>query len=338
MASQIIYECQAFCPTLDRAKRRVPEEFIPCYDWFQQNTGEMISRLPHRMENRPKTPIPLSRDAGIYIPGTSLVSYKRGRKYALSVHSSGSGLYNDRKPIHLADGTWVLDYAAHSGSDSSQNYNGSLMNCLTDGVPVGVMVREATGYRILGLAFVERFNSATNMFTLHGPITDKSESEGAFAFPGFDDLTDDERSVLAEIDDTDERKLVKAEQVRREQQDAFRKSLLNAYEGACAITETDVPQVLQAAHINPYRGRKSQVVNNGILLRSEMHLLYDAHLVSIAPDTLKISLSDRLRGTTYATLTSSHLRLPRNEASHPNRNLLAAHYEQFMQENHVLVA
>ena len=69
-----------------------------------------------------------------------------------------------------------------------------------------------------------------------------------------------------------------------------------------------------------------------------MHLLYDAHLVSIAPDTLKISLSDRLRGTTYATLTSSHLRLPRNEASHPNRNLLAAHYEQFMQENHVLVA
>ena len=176
------------------------------------------------------------------------------------------------------------------------------------------------------------------MFTLHGPITDKSESEGAFAFPGFDALTDDERSVLTEIDDADERKLVKAEQVRREQQDAFRKSLLNAYEGACAITETDVPQVLQAAHINPYRGRKSQVVNNGILLRSDMHLLYDAHLISIEPDTLKISLSDRLRDTTYATFTSSHLRLPRNEASHPSRNLLAAHYEQFMQENRVLVA
>ena len=58
MTSQIIYECQAFCPTLERAKRRVPEEFIPCYDWFQRNTDETISRLPHRMESRPQTPIP----------------------------------------------------------------------------------------------------------------------------------------------------------------------------------------------------------------------------------------------------------------------------------------
>ena len=338
MTSQIIYECQAFCPTLERAKRRVPEEFIPCYDWFQRNTGETISRLPHHMESRPQTPIPLSRDAGIYIPGASHVSYRRGRKYALSVHSSGGGAYNDRKPILLADGTWVLDYAAHSGSDTSQDYNGALMNCLSDGVPVGVMIREAKGYRILGLAFVERFNSATNMFTLHGPITEKSEAEGAFAFPGFDALADNDRSILAEIDDQDERKLVKAEQVRREQQDAFRKMLFSAYEGSCAITETDVPQVLQAAHINPYRGRKSQVVNNGILLRSDMHLLYDAHLIAVEPEKLAICLSDRLRNTTYASYVSSHLRLPVDEASHPNRNLLAAHYEQFMQENQLLVA
>lgn len=337
MNSQIIYECQAFCPTLRRAKRRVPEEFIPCYDWFQQNTGETIPRLPHHMKNRPRTPIPLSRDAGIYIPGASLVSYKRGRRYALSIHSNGRGAYNDRRPINLADGTWVLDYAAHSGADTRQNYNSSLMNCLTDGVPVGVMVREANGYRILGLAFVERFNSATNMFTLHGPITEKSEAEGAFAFPGFDALVEDDRSILAEIDDGDERRLVKAEQVRREQQDAFRKTLLDAYEGACAITETDVPQVLQAAHINPYRGRKSQIVNNGILLRSDVHLLYDAHLISVEPDTLRISLSERLGSTAYVPLASCRLRLPHDEASHPSRNLLAAHYEQFMQENHVLI-
>nr|WP_286165725.1 HNH endonuclease signature motif containing protein [Olsenella uli] len=176
------------------------------------------------------------------------------------------------------------------------------------------------------------------MFTLHGPITEKSEAEGAFAFPGFDALAEDDRSILAEIDDGDERRLVKAEQVRREQQDAFRKTLLDAYEGACAITETDVPQVLQAAHINPYRGRKSQIVNNGILLRSDVHLLYDAHLISVEPDTLRISLSERLGSTAYVPLASCRLRLPHDEASHPSRNLLAAHYEQFMQENHVLVA
>ena len=135
MPEQLIYECPVFLPTLARAEKIVPPEYISCYEWFQRHEGETIPRLPHRLDRRPNTPIPLSRDAGIYIPGSSLVNYANGRRYALSVHSSGTERYADRAPIPLADGTWILDYAAHAGSDSSQGYNSALLNNLNDGIP-----------------------------------------------------------------------------------------------------------------------------------------------------------------------------------------------------------
>lgn len=339
MPDQIIYECQAFLPSLKRAQKRVPPEFLPCYDWFRENAGEKISRLPHRMEKRPDTPIPLSRDSGIYIPSASRVAYVHGRRYALSVHSSNTEVYDDQDPLPLADGTWLLDYAAHEGSDISQSYNKALMNCLSDGIPVGVMTAEPEGgYRVLGLAFVERYNSATHMFTLHGPVTPETEAQGSFILPELDDLLPDEQQLIASIDETDERRIVMAEQVRRERQDEFRALLLQAYEGTCAVTRTAVAQVLQAAHINPYRGRKSQVASNGILLRADLHLLYDAHLVSVEPDSLRIHLSERLSSTVYAKHHLQVLRVPEDPRLAPSPDLLALHYEQFRRENNVLVA
>lgn len=338
MQSQLIYECPVLLPTLSRAAKLVPPEFIPCYEWFQKHAGETISRLPHRMLQAPATPIPLSRDSGIYIPSAARVTYDGGRKYALSVHSSGTSRYADRKPIPLADGTWVLDYAAHEGSASNQGYNIALLNCLNDGIPVGVMYRESAGYRVLGLAFIERYNNVTHMFTLHGPISNDSESKSSFALPGFDEIPPDEQQLLVEYDGADERQIVMAQQVRRERQGKFRDALLRAYAGTCVITGTNVPEVLQAAHINPYRGRKSQIVNNGLLLRADLHLLYDAYLISVDPDTLSVALSERLGGTDYLRYNRKRLNNPIDMCLSPNPELLAMHYEQFRQENATLVA
>ena len=338
MQSQLIYECPVLLPTLSRAEALAPPAFVPCYEWFQKNAGETIPRLPHRMTQPPATPIPLSRDSGIYIPSTARVTYDGERKYALSVHSSGASRYADRKPIPLADGTWVLDYAAHEGPASNQGYNAALLNCLIDGVPVGVMFRESAGYRVLGLAFVERYNSATRMFTLHGPVSDDSESKDSFAIPGFDEMPLDERQALIEYDGTDQRRVVMAQQVRREQQEKFRYELRRAYADTCVITGTNVPEVLQAAHINPYRGKKSQVVNNGLLLRADLHLLYDAHLISVDPDTLSVTLSERLGSTDYLRYNHKKLNDPIDVRLSPDPELLAMHYEQFRQENAALVA
>lgn len=338
MQDRIVYNSPVPFFSLERAEKIVPPEFRTCYAWFIEHTGEKIPRLPHRMENPPATPIPLSRDSGIYIPSSSRVEYDGQRRYALSIHSTGKGNYDDASPIQFADGTWVLDYAAHAGKDLDQGYNAALINCLHDGIPVGVMFKEPPGYRVLGLAYVEQFNSASMMFTLHGPITPQTEAEGLFANPDFVSLPQHEQQLLMELDGTDERLIVKARQVRRQQQGQFRKNLFDAYRGACAISGVTVPEVLQAAHINPYRGRKSQIASNGILLRADLHLLYDAHLISVEPDSLNVAMSDRLARTPYVQYNQHRLYEPQIASNAPNRELLAAHYRQFRQENRVLVA
>lgn len=339
MPSQLVYECPVLLPTLDRAEQLVPWQFVPCYDWFIANAGNAVPKLPHHMENRPQTPIPLSRDSGIYVPGAAQVSYDGDRRYALSVHSNSTGRYDDRAPIPLADGTWILDYAAHQGSDVNQQYNRALMNCLEDGIPVGVMTRERRGgYLVRGLAFVECYNSVTRMFTLHGPVSHETEARGAFVPQGFDDLSPEQQQIVVEYDGEDERRRVTAQQVRREQQSLFRSKLLEAYNEACAISGTNVTTVLQAAHINPYRGRRSQIVQNGLLLRADLHLLYDAHLISVTPDHHDVVLSKRLSSTEYARYESIKLREPFDPAQSPSDELLAIHYEQFRRENELFVA
>lgn len=337
MPPQFISECPVILPTLERAEKFVPPEFIPCYQWFCDHVGETISRLPHRMQNPPSMPIPLSRDAGIYVPSTRRVTYE-SHPYALSVHGSTKGRYNDRTPIDLGDGTWILDYEQHAGADTVQGYNGALRNCLEDGVPVGVMIRQNGGYLILGLAFVERYNALSGMFTLHGPISSTTIQTGSFELPELEGLAASERQTLIEYDGADERRFVEAQAVRREQQGRFRKELFEAYGGACAISGTDVSEVLQAAHINPYRGKHSQFVRNGILLRADLHLLYDAHLMTVDPDSHQVMLSDRLAGSVYRGFLGVRLREPELESLRPNSRLLDIHYQQFLQESAPLVA
>lgn len=75
----------------------------------------------------------------------------------------------------------------------------------------------------------------------------------------------------------------------RTKQSEFRSIILEAY-GACAITGSKLPQVLEAAHIVPFSGR-NDTLNNGILLRSDIHKLFDSFLLSINPTTKKLELN-----------------------------------------------
>lgn len=349
----LVYECQVCYPSLARAAKRVPPQFLECYGWFQDLEDEVIPRLPHRMATPPRLPLPLSHGSGIYVPSRSRVAYRHGRTYALSVHSSSPKLYADRDRIYLPDHTWIMDYAAQSGTSAnteSQGYNRSLMNCLEDGIPIGVMVKERRGYRVLGLAYVERYNSATRMFTLHGPVNEATEAAHAFDLfkPGeleaarteapdgpevADEAWDDGQPW--DFADYRERRLVA--QVRRKRQGDFRAKLMRAYHGQCAMTGADVPEALQAAHIDPYRGSNSQVASNGLLLRADMHLLFDARLLAVDPDENVIRVSARLAGTQYAVFGGERLARPDSPADCPSPGLLAINYEQFLRENEVLV-
>lgn len=73
-------------------------------------------------------------------------------------------------------------------------------------------------------------------------------------------------------------------QLRPEQQ-AFRLAVFRAYFGQCPLTQCEIPEALEAAHL---RGRDWRQGNNsardGILLRRDIHVLYDRKLLQIAED------------------------------------------------------
>ena len=65
--------------------------------------------------------------------------------------------------------------------------------------------------------------------------------------------------------------------VRRGQK-KFRKALFAAYRNRCAVTGSSVYFVLEAAHIDRYFGDHSNHVTNGLLLRADLHTLFDLQL------------------------------------------------------------
>ena len=343
--SGYIYDNSLVYVSFARACKLAPTEYVPAYQWFIEHEGAHIDRLPYGPGKPHEFEYPLARQAGIFHLGQHWLSQEsKGKKlYALSVHSEGTIRYDDNEVLHRPDGTWIFDYCAQAPKQGKQTvtyYNEALMNCLDDGLPVGVMVKHPKGgYDVLGLAYVEKFNALTQMFTFHGPVNAQTDASGAFAFPdaaelkpaGMDELKRMEKVLGKATPGTeDERAIAFVAQVRREGQQRFRRLVEEAYGGACAISGVSVPQALQAAHIDPYRGKKSQIVTNGILLRSDIHLLYDANLLAITPDYHHIELSHALQGTGYEDYAEGKvLRLPKDHKLWPDDELLERHYQEF---------
>ncbi len=109
-------------------------------------------------------------------------------------------------------------------------------------------------------------------------------------------------------DDVDERQRVLAAIVRRRGQPAFRKTLLEVYGGCCPMTGCDVVDALEAAHIQPYSGLKSNDVRNGLLLRADVHTLFDLYLIAINPGSLRIAVAPALQQSAYFELDGRELR------------------------------
>lgn len=104
----------------------------------------------------------------------------------------------------------------------------------------------------------------------------------------------------------------------RPDQDSFRQDLLGAYEGCCAITGYNVEATLQASHILPHKDRGPGHVRNGLLLRADIHALFDKGLLAIDPDSDTVVIAPRLRGTPYEELDGQTARLPSDPHLRPN--------------------
>jgi putative restriction endonuclease len=120
-------------------------------------------------------------------------------------------------------------------------------------------------------------------------------------------------------------------------QGAFRVLVTDAYERRCAVTGEKTLPVLEAAHIRPYALNGPHHVNNGLLLRSDLHKLFDLGYVTVTPE-LRLEVSPRLKaewqnGREYYGYHGAPLRFqPADPANRPSREFLTWHNETRFQK------
>jgi putative restriction endonuclease len=119
-------------------------------------------------------------------------------------------------------------------------------------------------------------------------------------------------------------------------QGAFRVAVTEAYGRQCAITNGKVLPALDAAHIKPYGEGGLHTKSNGILLRKDIHSVFDAGYVTIKDD-FTFSVSKKVKevfnnGEEYFRLHGSPVRRPDRKADWPDVDLLSitvVFYEDF---------
>jgi hypothetical protein len=108
-------------------------------------------------------------------------------------------------------------------------------------------------------------------------------------------------------------------------QATFRQMLLAAYQGRCAITGCDVKTALEASHLVNYVGPRSDRIDNGLLLRVDLHRLFDAHLLSIDPDSWRVRISPAISGSLYGKWEGQSVRVPERDDQKPSKEKLKEH-------------
>lgn len=115
-------------------------------------------------------------------------------------------------------------------------------------------------------------------------------------------------------------------------QGSFRVLVTDAYERRCAVTGERVLPVLEAAHIRPYASGGEHRVDNGLLLRSDLHTLFDRGYVTVTT-RLELEVSRRIRddfanGRNYYALQGTQLRAPSEPGQRPSDDTLRWHNDE----------
>jgi putative restriction endonuclease len=115
-------------------------------------------------------------------------------------------------------------------------------------------------------------------------------------------------------------------------QGTFRVAVTDAYERACAVTGEHSLPVLEAAHIQSYSSEGPHDVRNGILLRADLHRLFDQGYVTVTPSH-RLQISGRLRedygnGRSYEPFRGHPVKLPSRDNEKPSAEYLRWHNER----------
>lgn len=152
----------------------------------------------------------------------------------------------------------------------------AIKNAKLFGIPVFV-IRNLGGAKRVELAWLNDFDDTLRIciLTFHGILPDQN----TFALSN----ASNQEPVLFGI-----RRTTKASVERAERDPLFKFNILKRFEGKCLVTNLDVTEMLDAAHIIPVASGGTEDPNNGLLLAASIHRALDAGLWAINPSTLRI--------------------------------------------------
>jgi hypothetical protein len=290
--------------------------------WFDEHKAEILSLVEMSIDGMRLAIMP----KGIYKPADL--------DHALSIRIRLHSEYDDGGVVSSSSGGWTLRYFQEGHDPAARDRrsgNRGLMNCIQDRVPVGVVREASTGerqtkYEVLGLATVMGWSDG--YFELEGFLLPNSPSDQeAVAQAEFDEQS----AADPPCDDYDARQRAVRQIVSRRGQSDFRRALIEAYRGRCAITDCDAVAALEAAHLRPYRGPESNIVSNGLLLRADIHTLLDLGLLAVDPDSRTVAISKRLAGTWYEEICGKRLTDPMVASQRPTRATFDVMWHNFQE-------
>lgn len=114
-------------------------------------------------------------------------------------------------------------------------------------------------------------------------------------------------------------------------QGTFRVAVTDVYSRRCAVTSERTLPILDAAHIRPYADGGTHEITNGLLLRTDIHRLFDLGYVTVTQDA-RFEVSKRLRedfenGRHYYAMQGQRVELPTADDTRPSRAALDWHHE-----------
>jgi len=118
---------------------------------------------------------------------------------------------------------------------------------------------------------------------------------------------------------------------RRVGQGTFRVVVTDVYRRRCAVTGEKALPVLDAAHIRSFSQEREHYVSNGILLRSDVHRLFDSGYMTVTQQ-YRAEVSDRIHedfddGENYRKMHGSRIHVPDREDLRPDPEFLRWHNE-----------
>lgn len=115
-------------------------------------------------------------------------------------------------------------------------------------------------------------------------------------------------------------------------QHAFKEVVLTAYQGRCAITGSKIRPALQGAHVLPLAAGGKNRLDNGLLLRADVHAMFDGGYLGVDP-AYRLRVSRRLRdefgnGEQFYARAGETIALPDRKVDRPHREFLEWHLEE----------